>query len=349
MSYSPNESSAQLFAEGTWLQGAIVTSICYGVVLVLYLMCFQSLWRRIHTRDLGRTQNIFFLIYVTFIFALGTIYMAFNAQITQMGFINNREYPGGPADFESNTSSPPLNSAFVISNWCADAMMIWRCIVVYRDSRLSPLVILFGGLMLLASVVTGCLWLVIVSSPAQDATGWMSFSFLFPYLSVSLAINVIISILTAGRLLYHRRRILHVLGPGHGALYTSFAAMIVESAAVYSVVSLLYLIPYAVNSPLANAFMQILGEAQIIAPLLIIYRVAEGKAWSRNHTTQVIATSVESSLRMRRLTQAVPASSPHTTGRSAAMLDVTVNFDVSKSREGSIKFVNPDCDDVSAV
>ncbi|KAH7928341.1 hypothetical protein BV22DRAFT_1044714 [Leucogyrophana mollusca] len=338
MSYSPNESPAQLFAEGTWLQGAIVTGVCYGVVVVLFLMCCQSLWRRINSRDIGYKKNMFFLAYVIFIFALGTIYMAFNSQITQLGFINNREYPGGPADFESNTSSPPLNSAFVLSNWCADAMMIWRCIVVYRDSRFSPAVILFGGIMLLASVV---------SSPAQDATGWMSFSFLFPYLSVSLAINVIVSILTAGRLLYHRRRISRVLGPGHGALYTSFAAMIVESAAVYSVVSLLYLIPYAVNSPLANAFMQILGEAQIIAPLLIIYRVAEGKAWSQNHTTQALATTMDTSLRMRRMSHGAPAH-PLPNGRSSNRLNVEVNFDASKSQE-SIKFDKGNRDDSSPV
>lgn len=96
----------------------------------------------------------------------------------------------------------------------------------------------------------------------------MSFSFLFPYLSVSLAINILICILTVLRLLYHRACISKVLGPGYGVLYASFAAMIVESAAVYAICSLLYLIPYATNSPLANAFLQILGEAQVTCSLV---------------------------------------------------------------------------------
>lgn len=95
----------------------------------------------------------------------------------------------------------------------------------------------------------------------------MSFSFLFPYISVSLAINILICILTVLRLLYHRACISKALGPAYGFLYASFAAMIVESAAVYSICSLLYLVPYAINSPLADAFMQILGEAQVTCSL----------------------------------------------------------------------------------
>jgi hypothetical protein len=91
----------------------------------------------------------------------------------------------------------------------------------------------------------------------------MSFSFLFPYLTVDLAINIFISLLTVLRLLSHRHRISKVLGPGHGTIYTSFATIIVESASVYSVCSLLYLIPYGLNSPISFAFMQILGEAQV--------------------------------------------------------------------------------------
>lgn len=96
----------------------------------------------------------------------------------------------------------------------------------------------------------------------------MSFTLLFPYISVSLAINVCICGLTVVRLLYHRACISKALGPGYGTLYASFAAMIVESAAVYSIGSLLYLVAYAVNSPLANAFLQTLGVAQV-SPLLL--------------------------------------------------------------------------------
>ena len=115
--------------------------------------------------------------------------------------------------------------------------------------------------------VTGSLWVIIVAQH-PSGTGWMSFTFLFPYLSVSLAINILICILTVVRLLYHRACISKVLGPAYGMLYASFAAMIVESAAVYAICSLFYLIPFAASSPLADAFLQILGEAQVTCFLI---------------------------------------------------------------------------------
>lgn len=91
----------------------------------------------------------------------------------------------------------------------------------------------------------------------------MSFNFLFPYLSIDLAINIFISLLTVIRLLYHRHRISRIFGSGHGIIYASVSAIIVESASVYSICSFLYLIPYGLNNPIAYAFMQILGEAQV--------------------------------------------------------------------------------------
>ncbi|KAG1718563.1 hypothetical protein EDD22DRAFT_941914 [Suillus occidentalis] len=292
MSYRPNESNAQIYAEGAWLQGAIVTGVLYGVVIVLAAMCWRSLWPRAQPRGTGYKKNRFLLCYVAFLFVVGTIYVAFNAQITQMGFIDNRLYPGGPSAYEEATSSAPLNTAFVVSDWCADLLMIWRCTVVYKDSGIYYVIVGLGSLLYLGTLITGTLWLVIVSTPAQSESGWMSFSLLFPYLCFSLAINIFISLLTVIRLLYHRHRISKVLGLGHGAIYASFASIIIESAAIYSTCSLLYLIPYTLNSPVSYAFMQILGEAQIIAPLLIIYRIAVGKAWTNRSTTLMDDNSI---------------------------------------------------------
>ncbi|OJA17259.1 hypothetical protein AZE42_03037 [Rhizopogon vesiculosus] len=332
MSNSPDEPTVQIFAEGAWLQGAMITAILYGVVIVLSIMCWRTLWPRIQrSRDIGYRKNLFFFCYVTSLFMIGTVYVVFNSQMTQLGFINNRFYPGGPSAYEEATSSAPINTAFVLSSWCADLLMIWRCVVVYRDTRGHFIVIILGCVMFVATVVTGTLWLVIVSRPEQATSGWMSFSFLFPYLSVDLAINIFISLLTVMRLLFHRRRISTVLSPAHGVIYASFAAIIVESASIYSICSLLYLIPYALNSTIAYAFMQILGEAQIIAPLLIIYRVAEGKGWTTHSAPVNSATS--DTIRMRRMTY------PHSSSTSThpTPLNVEISFHTETTRDDSIK------------
>lgn len=334
-SYAPDESAYQLFAEATWLQGAIVTSVFYGVALTLVFNCVRSLWYRIRSRASGYRRDIFFLGYVLFVFACASVYQVANAQITQLGFIDRRNYPGGPAAFEESNASIPINLTFVLMDWCADLLMIWRCIVVYRDTRFRMLITLFGALIFIASFVTGLFWLIIVSVPARAADAWMSYSLLFPYLSVSLASTIFISTLTVLRFLYHRNRVSNVLGQGHGSVYWNFSTMIIESAAIYAICSLLYIVPYAVGSPMANAFMQILGMAQGTAPLLIIYRVSEGKSWTSSVSQN---TSTSASLQMRRIS-ANPTSTAISTTTShirSNPINIQVSFDVHKSGDNSV-------------
>lgn len=94
-SYAPDESARVLLSEAAWLQGAIVTSAMYGVALTLAFMCVRSLWARIRSRGPSYRKDIFFLCYVFFVIACATIYNVANAQVTQLGFINRRNYPGG--------------------------------------------------------------------------------------------------------------------------------------------------------------------------------------------------------------------------------------------------------------
>lgn len=345
---APDETARELFAEATWLQGAIVTAVMYGVALTLACMCFRSLWIRIRSRGPSYRKDIFFFCYVFVVITCATIYNIANAQVTQLGFIDRRNYPGGPSAFEQNNSSIPINVTFVLMDWFADLLMIWRCIVVYRDTRFRIYITIFGVVIFLGTFVTASLWVITVSMPAQAGNNWMSYSLLFPYLSVSLASTIFISCLTVLRFLEHRHRISSVLGSNHGSIYASFAAMIIESASIYSVCSVLYIVPFAIGNPLANAFLQILGMAQGIAPLLIIYRVAEGKAWTQSNTDQ---TMTSTSFRMRR-TSANPTTQG-TSHRRSSPLNIQVTFDVQKSTDDSVtkstEDKEVDCRDCHAV
>ncbi|KAG6377930.1 hypothetical protein JVT61DRAFT_14720 [Boletus reticuloceps] len=94
----------KVYVEGTWLYGAIFTGVFYGIVVVLYVMCTRSTWSRLRSNDNCLKKNWFFFVYVNFLFALSTLYVASNSQITQLGFINHRDYPGGES-FANNHSS----------------------------------------------------------------------------------------------------------------------------------------------------------------------------------------------------------------------------------------------------
>ncbi|KAG2141384.1 uncharacterized protein EDB93DRAFT_631916 [Suillus bovinus] len=287
MSNTPDESPAQLYAEKTWLAGSIMTGVGYGVVLALFWLCLQSLWRRIRVKDADYNRNCFFLVYVCVMFTLGSLFMGSNSQFTQLAFINDRNFPGGPSAWEVEMFSISVdeiaNVSFVLADWCATALMVWRCMIIYRDCGNCPWPIIgMLGTMLIGSFGLGILFLYQISSPLSSpySAAGTSVNFTLPYFFFELATNIIVTILIVLRLYFYRlQRKQALLGPGHVAEHTSIESMIVESAAIYSTFSLLFLIPFATKSPVANVFMQVLGEAQLIAPLLIIFREAQGHGW----------------------------------------------------------------------
>ena len=113
-------------------------------------------------------------------------------------------------------------------------------------------------------LVLGLLWLIQISTPAGSpylAAGNINWT--LPYLSTAVALNVVVTAMIATRLLLYRRRVVSVLGGKHGRHYISVAAMVIESAALYSAFALLFIIPFAINNSIANTFLQALSEVQV--------------------------------------------------------------------------------------
>lgn len=226
------------------------------------------------------------------------------SQFTQLAFINDRNFPGGPSAWEVEMFSISVdeisNVSFVLADWCSTALMVWRCVIIYRDCGICPWPILgMLGTMLLGSFVLGTLFLYQISSPSSSpfSAAGTTINFTLPYFFFELATNIIVTVLIVLRLYFYRLHMKQaLLGPRHVAEHTSVESMIVESAAIYSTFSLLFLIPFATKSPVANVFMQVLGETQLIAPLLIIFREAQGNGWisSTSSTASSSKTAVPS-------------------------------------------------------
>ncbi|KAG1730559.1 uncharacterized protein EDB91DRAFT_784285 [Suillus paluster] len=305
MSYTPDESPAQLYAEKTWLAGSIMTGAGYGVVLALFWLCLRSLWHRTRVKDADYTRNCFFIVYVCVMFALGSFFMGSIFKFTQLAFVDDRNFPGGPSAWEVEMFSINVdeisNVSFVLADWCSAALMVWRCVIIYRDCGTCPWpIVMILGSMLLASFGLGILFLLQISSPLSSpyyAAG-TNVNYTLPYVFLELVINIIVTILIVLRLYIYRQRMAQAsLGSAHVAEHTNVASMIVESAAIYSIFSLLFLIPFATKSPVANVFLQVLGEVQLIAPLLIIYREAQGNGWISSASSA--SSSSKSAIRSR--------------------------------------------------
>lgn len=80
---------------------------------------------------------------------------------------------------------------------------------------------------------------------------------------MTLALNIIVTLLIVGRILFHRRRVNLLLGAEHVAHYTNIVAILVESASLYSAFSILFLVPFALNNPLSQVFLQTMGQVQV--------------------------------------------------------------------------------------
>ncbi|KAJ7578712.1 hypothetical protein C8J56DRAFT_968893 [Mycena floridula] len=291
----PGESAADLYAEKGWLQGAIIGGVAYGVDLTLFGMCIHLLISQFKGDREARRRNLVLIGYIVVSFILVTLFMGSLAEYTQLAFIENRNYQGGPNAYEQDMFSIPVdelgNVAFVLSTWLSDLVIVWRCKAIFQGSGRFPLwIIMFlPGLIYTASVVLGVLWLIQISASSPWGDG--SVNWTIPYLSTSLGLNILVTLAITSRLFLYRRRITKVLGNNYGSQYTSTAAMIVESAAIYSVFALLFLVPFAVNNALSEVFLQSLAQVQTATVYLIVYRVAQGRSWTSNTATQFTSAS----------------------------------------------------------
>ncbi|KAH7926277.1 hypothetical protein BV22DRAFT_371986 [Leucogyrophana mollusca] len=321
MSWAPDESPLQIANEIAWLQGCVAAGVIYGVVVVLFAMCSYDLWARIRTKHTRTKRDTLLFLYVLTMFSITTTAFATNSQFIQLAFVNNRNYPGGPGAYVYAMYSIPVNTISngmsLLSNWGASWLMFWRCVIIYKSSSIIVRTLVYGslGLTITCSMTLGMFWLIQVCSPSSSPfqNTAMPINFTTPSCVVALAFDILPTVLIVARLLWHRRRIaraldwpgtgffgsgggiigqsVHVFGGGaNGAHYISIAAIFIESAAVYTVFSLLFIVSFATGSVVQNAFLQVQSHADTLASLLIIYRVLQGKAWSQETAAQATAS-----------------------------------------------------------
>ena len=66
-----------------------------------------------------------------------------------------------------------------------------------------------------------------------------------PYFAISLSLNIILTVMIAGRIWYYQRSVMTATIGGEFAVhYTSITTMFVESATIYSITSLLLLVTF---------------------------------------------------------------------------------------------------------
>ena len=116
-------------------------------------------------------------------------------------------------------------------------------------------------------VAMGIMLLYQTSQPNSSIWNTVAIDFGVPYFSISLSLNIILTLLIVARLALHSRNIRNAMGAPAGAsgLYEIIITVLVESCAIYAVTSLLFVVPWGTKSHVADIFLPILAEIQVRA------------------------------------------------------------------------------------
>ena len=214
----------------------------------------------------------------------------------------NGVLPPGPVGYGLFALSNPIGIVpavmFLLNNWLADGLLVsfapnsdvWmpnnmvllqlhRCSVIYA---MKYWVIAFPCLIYLASVGTyfrtfmtrlpddianTAMGIVFIHQTSQlgGSSDSLAISTGVPYFSISISLNVLLTLMIVTRLVLHRRNIQRALGAqaGKSGVYTAVVTILIESSALYAITSLLFVVPWGVGSRVAQIFLPALAQTQV--------------------------------------------------------------------------------------
>ena len=124
--WRPDEPSAVLRAEELFFEGSALAIFACGAVTIISLQCFFTLVGKIRRNMPWHTALLF--AYVVAIFCLNLIYTGATFRLSQQSWVDDRNFPGGPAAFEAEESQLPLSvtgdACLIISAILSDALLV---------------------------------------------------------------------------------------------------------------------------------------------------------------------------------------------------------------------------------
>jgi hypothetical protein len=224
------------------------------------------------------------LFYVFVTFALGTISSAANATYTEMIWIDLRDAPGGPLALIEGFMNYRIDFIALatghIQEWFMQALLLYRCSVIWNWSRwvMVPMTTLYVAMIGLS---------ITVLFQAGTNSSFYNNTIELAYLCIEVGHTVIYTILVTNRLFVMRGRMKQIMAQYDSSTYGAVALMVIESAALYSVFAIIFIVAFGIRSyGVATLCFLSIGKIQGIAQLFIIIRVARGRAVTREWSTQ---------------------------------------------------------------
>lgn len=233
------------------------------------------------------------IAHTVIMFSLATVNTGLSLNGQSLSYIDNRSFPGirgvlspGPLAWQNLIYSDPLETVpsitFQLSQWLADGLLMYRCYIIYAKNYR---VIAFPCAIYLASLATGIVLIYIISRPNSLFLEHRAIqNFGTAYYSTSLSLNVILTLMIVFRLVRHNRKLRSAMGARAvtNGLYGAIITMLIESFALYAVTFLLFIGSWGADSNLQYLFSAILAQVQVIAPFLVVLRVANQTSFTND-------------------------------------------------------------------
>ncbi|KAF8802663.1 hypothetical protein BYT27DRAFT_7029132, partial [Phlegmacium glaucopus] len=156
-----------------------------------------------------------------------------------------------------------------LANWGADGFMLWRCAMLYEGISPRRRIALIAALVFMA-----------LSSLGMSPSGILNIILGMTYAmtGVTVILNIFTAVLITFRILYFERYMHKAMGVERNSPYMTVVIICVESSTLIILFSLIYFVLYFQQTNTIDLPMQLLVHVYVLSPLLIVYRVARGRA-----------------------------------------------------------------------
>ncbi|CDO72008.1 hypothetical protein BN946_scf184943.g43 [Trametes cinnabarina] len=265
--------SSSLTAARMSYGAALVAGVTYGLYVAIAAYAAMQVLR---TKGNWKGPRMVLLSWITVMFMIQTIYFVAGSKWSEIEFVESTENPGVFASELSSRLSILKDTCYTVVIWLADGFILYRAVIIYTGQLYF---VILPALLYLASIATGIGLLVETAKPGAMFGQTPIIDFGTPFWSISVAMNVLTTLLIAARLVY-RRKIFYPTDNKHPRYpaYGPEVAIFLESAALYAICSIIYIPMFVKNIPLQFPFSALLGSAASIAPHFIIIRMANGQS-----------------------------------------------------------------------
>ncbi|KAF8154713.1 hypothetical protein B0H34DRAFT_717555 [Crassisporium funariophilum] len=260
-----NDIPSNYYSLDKYSAAVIFEVFLYGIYSTLFAICIRVLLKNKRT-----TQKVLLACAMT-MFALATVDVVLELSFLFWFVVKKNNIP-----------EPDLHFKFLIyitSNIIADSLVIYRCHAVWNNSKR---VIVLPCLLLLCGSASGYTFIGLSSEEYRFR------QLLVAFLFTTVTLNMLVTVLMAGRIWWIARKARSILGPGLSSKYNTMIAIIVESGVIYSI--------YVVLDVVFPDLILDAGLAQVvgIVPTLIIVQIGLGRD---AHDVDTTASMVRSDTR----------------------------------------------------